>query len=1153
MSDNTVVTENDLTSVVEVTSAGPAGPPGGALTIQDEGVDEGLLTDKINFAGSTVSVVNDTEAEIATVTVNAADPGANTNITSLGGITGGISSPDYVQFDTAAAAAGAVGRLLWNDTDGTLEFQLKGGNVTLQIGQEQVIRVTNTAGVTMTDGQAVYITGSTGNHLNVTLAQANAEATSSKTLAVVTETIANNNTGFATSSGLVRGLDTSALTEGAAIWLSPTVPGGLTSIKPVAPNHAVLIGWCVRQHASVGAIYVHIANGYELDELHDVLITAAANNQVLRYDAATGLWKNATISPTLTLTGDVSGSATFTDLGNATLTATVADDSHNHIISNVDGLQDALDSKLPAASYTAADVLTKIKTVDGTGSGLDADLLDGQDGAHYLDFTNATNKPDPTITLAGDATGSVTLTDLTSGTLTVTVADDSHNHIIGNVDGLQDALDSKLPAASYTATDVLDKIKTVDGAGSGLDADMLDGQSSAYYTAINDRLGYTAENAANKGIAGGYASLDGAGLVPATQLPSYVDDVLEFANLAAFPVTGETGKIYVAVDTSKTYRWSGSTYVEISASPGSTDAVPEGSTNLYFTTARARQSISASGSLSYDNSTGVVSYTTPNTDGIAEGTTNLYHTTARARGAVSAGTGISYNSSTGVITNAAPDQTVAITGSGTTTVSGTYPNFTVSSADQYVGTVTSVSGTGTVNGLTLTGSVTSSGSLTLGGTLSVDLSTATVTGTLPVTKGGTGVATLGANYLLKGNDTSAVSASVVYDDGTNVGIGTSSPGARLTVQDSNQLLATFNSTAANAGYMQFQSSGSNFGYIGSGASLGAGNATDLSVRYQNNLIFNYQGTERARIDASGNLLVGGTTSVDKLTVTGNIATNSTQSYIYSNGGSGSSVQSGFFLDGSGKTLRMFTNTTERARIDPDGNFGIGNTIPGSYGGRLVVGDPADAFNNNVLLLTRYGTAGLVADGVTPANGVQLDVSWANGGQGPLRFTFSGTERMRLDSSGNLLVGTSTVNGIGLTVNSAGGTGRYLVFNTSFSGGYSAEVYQYNGTTVGSVVINTTSTAFNTSSDARLKENIADAATASNLIDAIKVRQFDWKADGSHQRYGFIAQELLPVAPEAVSVPSDPDQMMGVDYAKLVPMLVKELQSVRARLAILEGN
>lgn len=79
------------------------------------------------------------------------------------------------------------------------------------------------------------------------------------------------------------------------------------------------------------------------------------------------------------------------------------------------------------------------------------------------------------------------------------------------------------------------------------------------------------EAIANKGVANGYAGLDATGKVPAGQLPSYVDDVLEFANLAGFPITGETGKIYIAVDTNKTYRWSGSTYIYITS--GAVDSV----------------------------------------------------------------------------------------------------------------------------------------------------------------------------------------------------------------------------------------------------------------------------------------------------------------------------------------------------------------------------------------------------------------------------------------------------------------------------------------------------------------------------------------------------------------------------------------------------
>jgi len=117
---------------------------------------------------------------------------------------------------------------------------------------------------------------------------------------------------------------------------------------------------------------------------------------------------------------------------------------------------------------------------------------------------------------------------------------------------------------------------------------------------------------------------------------------------------------------------------------------------------------------------------------------------------LTAGTGVSVSggpvTSSGAITvtNTAPDQVVSLTGAGTTTITGTYPSFTVTSADSTVGTVTSVGGTGTVNGITLTGTVTASGSLTLGGTLSGVSLTSQVTGTLPVANGGTGATTAGA-------------------------------------------------------------------------------------------------------------------------------------------------------------------------------------------------------------------------------------------------------------------------------------------------------------------------------------------------------------------------------------------------------------------------
>lgn len=111
--------------------------------------------------------------------------------------------------------------------------------------------------------------------------------------------------------------------------------------------------------------------------------------------------------------------------------------------------------------------------------------------------------------------------------------------------------------------------------------------SSDRWDAKQNAIGFTPENTASKNIPGGYAGVDNSGFIPATLIPASVDDVLEYPTRSAFPATGVQGKMYVALDTNKIYRWSGSTYIEISPSPGSTDSVPEGSVNLYFIASRA--------------------------------------------------------------------------------------------------------------------------------------------------------------------------------------------------------------------------------------------------------------------------------------------------------------------------------------------------------------------------------------------------------------------------------------------------------------------------------------------------------------------------------------------------------------------------------------
>lgn len=182
----------------------------------------------------------------------------------------------------------------------------------------------------------------------------------------------------------------------------------------------------------------------------------------------------------ITLTGDVSGSASFDGSGNTSITATVADDSHNHVISNVDGLQTALDGKLPtgsnavsASKWQTARTLTLtgdisgsatidgaenvniaatvaddshnhiIANVDGLQTALDGKLASGGNAVSASKWATSRS-----ITLAGDLSGSVSFDGSANVTLTGSVADNSHNHTISNVTGLQAALDGKLPSGS---------------------------------------------------------------------------------------------------------------------------------------------------------------------------------------------------------------------------------------------------------------------------------------------------------------------------------------------------------------------------------------------------------------------------------------------------------------------------------------------------------------------------------------------------------------------------------------------------------------------------------------------------------------------------------------------------------------------------------
>jgi hypothetical protein len=212
---------------------------------------------------------------------------------------------NQIEFNQNPTGTFGVGKMRWNDTDGTAEIMLKGGDVTLQVGQETVVRVVNKSGSLIPNGKVVKVVANPGgSNTAISLAQANSDANSTTVLGITTEDIGNNNLGFITIQGLVHDVNTNAFNEGDVLYLSPTIAGDITNVKPVAPQHMVIVGYVAKKGITDGHILMHVQNGYELDELHNVKISGATNNQSLVYNSTTDLWENKSLITQTILSGN---------------------------------------------------------------------------------------------------------------------------------------------------------------------------------------------------------------------------------------------------------------------------------------------------------------------------------------------------------------------------------------------------------------------------------------------------------------------------------------------------------------------------------------------------------------------------------------------------------------------------------------------------------------------------------------------------------------------------------------------------------------------------------------------------------------------------------------------------------------------------------
>jgi hypothetical protein len=336
-------------------------------------------------------------------------------------------------------------------------------------------------------------------------------------------------------------------------------------------------------------------------------------------------------------------------------------------------------------------------------------------------------------------------------------------------------------------------------------------------------------------------------------------------------------------------------------------------------------------------------------------------------------------------------------------------------------------------------------------------------------------------------------------------------------------------------------------------------------------------TAAVTINASQNVGVGASTPLNRLHVSQSLAGSASSSAgiarianTRTNTGDGASTllfvtdevdgstqdkrgQIGGEYDGSNggrlvfSTAQTTTQTiTERMRIDSSGNVGIGNTAPAD---RLQI-EKASA---NCLLSVSRTTGGaggrLVMQHTDSVGALQTTASV------PLTFGTNDTERMRITSGGVLLL-NETSTGSSPLMQISGDTSSYNNLTikdtgTTYSTGNRFAMFTNSSNAVAGQIQHTgvTTTAFATSSDARLKENIVDAPNALDKIMDIKVRSYDWKEDSSHVEYGFVAQEVNEVYGEPVGVGGEDvkDDPWNIEYGRLTPILLKAIQELNAKV------
>lgn len=491
----------------------------------------------LSLSGGTLSNTGGTGGGITKATAS----GTDTYTTTITGVTGYTDGDTYLIRFTNGNTTGATlninglgAKTLYENNNGVLI----GGDITngsemlcvynTSLNGFQLIGtspnalyayVTNDESTTITKGQVVYAYGGTGDRMTVKLARNTSDATSAQTVGfVMSASIAANQKGLIIIQGLLDGLSilpTATWSDGDPVFLDNTF-GNITNVKPVAPNHLVYLGTVTTaSNGSAGRIYVRVQNGYELQELHNVLLsTPPNNNDGLFYESSTSLWKNKSIPTVLGYTPE--------DVANKQNNLTASSTKYP----TVDAVNTGLGTKVTANTAITGATKTKI-TYDSKGlvtAGVDATTADIADSINKRYVTDAQlillgnlsdgDKGDITVS----DSGSTWLIDPSSVTLSK-MADIASNSIIGRTSaglGVPEAL------TGTQVTSILDNFSTTlkglapaSGGGTtnflradGTWAVPSGGSSYTFSTGLTNTSGTVTSNLST-GIAGGQSVIGG--------------------------------------------------------------------------------------------------------------------------------------------------------------------------------------------------------------------------------------------------------------------------------------------------------------------------------------------------------------------------------------------------------------------------------------------------------------------------------------------------------------------------------------------------------------------------------------------------------------------------------------------------------------------